>query len=57
VILEHQAEDPNYQYVHPLPETAHALVMGDAEAELVAGTGAVDEGADCDDLNTENAVS
>lgn len=57
VILEHQVEDPNYQYVHPLPETAHALVTGDAEAELVVGTGAVDEGADCDDLNTENAVS
>ena len=54
VILERQAQDPDYHYCHPLPDTAHSLVMGDAETEHAACTAAVDEGADCADLNAEN---
>jgi fatty acid desaturase len=50
MILERQEAEPDYQYAHPLPDTAHPAEYGDRDAEIAAGAFDADADADCDDL-------
>ena len=56
MILERQEGEPDYQYVHPLPDTAQPALIGNREAEIAAGAVAADPGASCDELNSHAAV-
>jgi fatty acid desaturase len=53
MILKRQASDPDYQYVHPFPETAAPPVMGTRKDADAAGAAPADPDAACDELNTE----
>ncbi len=56
MILERQKSEPDYQYIHPLPETAQPVLIGNREAEIAAGAVAADPGANCDELNAQAVV-
>lgn len=55
MILQRQKEDPDYQYVQALPDTAHPAVMGDRDHEIEAGQAPADPTASCDEFNDEPA--
>lgn len=56
MILERQKSEPDYQYIHPLPEAAQPALIGNRETEIAAGAVAADPGANCDELNPHDAV-
>lgn len=56
MILARQETEPDFQYIHPLPPTAHPAVMGDRKHEVEAGSFQADAFADCDDLNPTEDV-
>jgi fatty acid desaturase len=57
MILKRQATEPEFQYEHPLPDTANPKVYGDSAHEKAAGEAPVDAGAVCDDLNPPQDVA
>ncbi|MDA0323721.1 MAG: fatty acid desaturase [Verrucomicrobia bacterium] len=54
VILKRQKENPGYQFVDALPDTAHPPVMGNREHEVAAGAVPADPDASCDEFNAES---
>jgi fatty acid desaturase len=52
-IIKKQASDPDYQYLHPFPESATPPTLGNREQEMAAGAGPADPLALCDELNIE----
>lgn len=56
MILDRQKSEPDYQYIHPLPETAQPVLIGNREAEIAAGAVDADPGANCDELNAQAVV-
>ena len=55
MILERQKREPNFQYIHPLPDTAHPAELGIREEEIAAGAAETDANADCGILDLATA--